>query len=35
MPQRRVLNLAPGLDAQDKAVEREQLTQLFEDAMEY
>jgi hydroxyacid-oxoacid transhydrogenase len=35
IPQRRVLMLAPGLDADDKSVERDQLTQLFEDAMEY
>jgi hydroxyacid-oxoacid transhydrogenase len=35
VPQRRVLNLAPGLDADHKDIEREQLTQLFEDAMEY
>jgi hydroxyacid-oxoacid transhydrogenase len=35
VPQRRVLDLAPGLDVDDKSIEREQLTQLFEDAMEY
>lgn len=35
MPQRRVLNLAPGLDQIDKDYEREQVRKLFEDAMEY
>jgi hydroxyacid-oxoacid transhydrogenase len=34
IPQRRVLNLAPGLD-QDTSVERDQLRKLFEDSMEY
>jgi hydroxyacid-oxoacid transhydrogenase len=35
MPQRRVLNLAPGLDQNDKDYEREQVRKLFEEAMEY
>lgn len=35
LPQRRVLMLAPGLDAEDQDAEREQLTKLFEDSMEY
>jgi hydroxyacid-oxoacid transhydrogenase len=35
MPQRRVLMLAPGIDPLDMDVEREQVTRLFEDAMEY
>jgi hydroxyacid-oxoacid transhydrogenase len=34
MPQHRVLMLAPGLD-KDNSVEREQLTKLFEDSIEY
>jgi hydroxyacid-oxoacid transhydrogenase len=35
IPQARVLMLAPSLDASNLEVEREQLTRLFEDAMEY
>lgn len=35
LPQKRVLVLAPELDAQDVSREREQLTGLFEEAMEY
>ncbi|KAF2802503.1 Dehydroquinate synthase-like protein [Mytilinidion resinicola] len=35
IPQARVLMLAPSLDATNLDVEREQLTRLFEDAMEY
>lgn len=35
LPQRRVLNLAPGLAIGDGEAERIQVTKLFEDAMEY
>lgn len=35
MPQARVLMLAPNLEMQDQDAEREQLRNLFEDAMEY
>jgi len=35
MPQARVLMLAPNLDTGGGEVEREQLTGLFEEAMEY
>jgi hydroxyacid-oxoacid transhydrogenase len=35
MPQARVLMLAPNLDTSGGPEEREQLTRLFEDAMEY
>ena len=35
MPQRRVLMLAPELEATDVEIERDQLRQLFENAMEY
>jgi len=35
LPQKRVLVLAPELDAQDVSREREQLHGLFEEAMEY
>ncbi|KAK3094270.1 hypothetical protein LTR53_019485, partial [Teratosphaeriaceae sp. CCFEE 6253] len=35
MPQARVLMLAPNLDTSGGEHEREQLTGLFEDAMEY
>lgn len=35
IPQARVLMLAPSLDITNLDVEREQLTALFEDAMEY
>jgi hydroxyacid-oxoacid transhydrogenase len=35
LPQRRVLNLAPGLTIGDGEAERIQVTKLFEDAMEY
>ena len=35
LPQRRVLNLAPGLTIGDAETERAQVTKLFEEAMEY
>lgn len=35
LPQARVLMLAPNLEASGSQAEREQLTHLFEDAMEY
>jgi hydroxyacid-oxoacid transhydrogenase len=35
LPQKRVLDLAPALDVQDLSREREQLTSLFEEAMQY
>ncbi|KAF2669990.1 Dehydroquinate synthase-like protein [Microthyrium microscopicum] len=35
LPQRRVLNLAPNLEQTDKDEERQQVTRLFEQAMEY
>lgn len=35
IPQARVLMLAPSLDIQNLDVEREQLTELFEEALEY
>jgi hydroxyacid-oxoacid transhydrogenase len=35
LPQKRVLVLAPELDVQDMSREREQLTGLFEEAMQY
>ena len=35
IPQKRVLMLAPSMDLEDGAREREQLTGLFEEAMEY
>lgn len=35
IPQARVLMLAPNLDIKDQELEREQLTALFEEAMEY
>jgi hydroxyacid-oxoacid transhydrogenase len=35
MPQRRVLDLAPILAKDDKALEREQLTQIVEESMSW